>query len=616
MGWTVKAQDSLRTVNLDEVVITGTKTEVPIEKSGKTIFKLTRKDIEANSGKSVADLLNEVPGVQMDGNFGPVGTNISYFVRGAPGKRTLILIDGIPFNDPSGIDQTYDLRLLNLNQVESIEILKGGLSSLYGTGAAAGVINITLKKPGKEELTGNIGVEYGSFNTWSPHLGIGGTRSALSYFFNGSYRSSDGFSAAQDQSGTNNFDKDGFKSYNILARVGYDFSELFKLGVTASLDDFDTDFDGGAFSDGDHTSEYRQWRVGLSPKLKWHNGKLKADLFYSKLDRLFNSPDFLDPSQRFIDDYDSENIQADFVLDQNLNSNLKLIGGLNYQGMSYSQPAVREENFSTMDPYVSLIFDQSNFNIQLGSRVNNHSEYGSHLVYNFNPSYIHAIDDIKDLKFISSWSTSFIAPSLFQLYGPFGNLELKPEESASVEAGFGFFTSQVKLNAVYFFRKDENLIDFRSSFDNQGNFAGEYFNSVSEIETDGIELDAGYIISSSLNIAANYTYVQSRNDIVLYRIPESKYGASISWQPVESASIGLKYLHTGDRIQQVFNNTTFAVDNVKTEAFDLLDLTGSYRVKDLIIRASINNLTNEAYTAIVGFNTIGRNYRVGVSYGF
>src|SRR5690606_30927457 len=137
-----RAQDSLTTILLKELVTTGTRFDVPVEKSGKTIYKLTTEDLQRNAGKSVADILNEVPGVQTDGNFGTRGTNIDYSVRGGRNKHTLVLIDGVPLNDPSGINAGYDLRYLPVSQIESIEVLKGGLSTLYGTGAAAGVINI------------------------------------------------------------------------------------------------------------------------------------------------------------------------------------------------------------------------------------------------------------------------------------------------------------------------------------------------------------------------------------------------------------------------------------------------------------------------------------------
>ncbi len=617
LGWTVKAQDSLKTIRLNEVVITGTKSEIPIEKSGKSIFKITRKDIESSPGKSVADLLNVTPGVQMDGNFGPIGTNISYFVRGASSKRTLILIDGMPFNDPSGINQTYDLRLLDLNQVESIEVLKGGLSTLYGTGAAAGVINITLRKPSSDSFSGNAKVGYGSFNTLTPSLSASGTSGDLTYLFTGSYKKTDGFSSAQDQLSTGNFDDDGFEGHNFLGKIDYRLSGAFDLGFTASVDDFETDFDGGAFSDGDNTSEYHQLRLGLSPKLKIGSGSLKGDIFYSMLDRLFNSPDFLDPTQRFINEYDANTIQADVVLDQNLSSIVKFIGGINYQDQSFSQPSIEETDFNSVDPYATFIYDQSGLNVQIGSRLNNHSEYGSKLVFNMNPSYLVTISSDTDLKLMGSYATSYITPSLFQLYGSFGNLALDPEESKSFELGSSIYSSRITFNIAYFRRNDEGLIDFRSLFDEGGNFiGGEYFNTSNEIKTQGFEADSKMKLGDNLGVSANYTYLATKEDVVLYRIPKHKYGVAISYDPAKYLNVAVRYTHTGERTQPFFNSTTFATEDLLTSAFDLVDLSAQYTFDRLTVSGAVNNVFDEEYTAIIGFNTIGRNYSVAVSVDF
>jgi vitamin B12 transporter len=607
-GWTVKAQDSLKTVQLDEVVVTGTKSEIPVEKSGKSIFKITRKEIETSGGRNVADLLNEVPGVQMDGNFGPLGTNIGYFVRGSSSKRTLILIDGIPFNDPSGIDQTYDLRLLDLSQVESIEVLKGGLSSLYGSGAAAGVINITLKKSTNDGLAGSFGVDYGNFKTLNTTLNLSGKLDKISYLFSSGYKKSEGFSSAKDDSGNGDFDSDGFEGYNILGRIGYDFSKSFSMTFTGALDDFYTEYDQGAFADGDNTSDNRQMRMGFSPKYKWQSGHLHGDLFYSKIDRLFNSPDFFDPNARFIDEYNGENIQVDLIVDQNLSEKLKLIGGLNFQKLSYSQPDVDETSFNMIDPYLSFIYDQSDFNLQVGARLNQHSEYGSNLVYNINPSYLIGLNTF-DLKFISSYSTSFVTPSLFQLFGPYGaNPNLEPEESQSAEGGFSIGGEKINFEAVYFYRKDENLIVYNGAF--------EYENAGDLIETDGLEFNGQVKVTDQIDLFANYTFVRRLDESKLYRIPAHKYGASLSYQPLEVLSLSLNYLHTGDRRQQYFDNDTFSTEETELEEFDLVDAVVTYRYRKFTFSGSLNNVFDENYQAIYGFNSVGRNYRLGIKYHF
>ncbi|MEQ9007946.1 MAG: TonB-dependent receptor, partial [Ekhidna sp.] len=245
-------------------------------------------------------------------------------------------------------------------------------------------------------------------------------------------------------------------------------------------------------------------------------------------------------------------------------------------------------------------------NFQVGARLNNHSEYGNNFVWNVNPSY--RIDaDGTEIKIFSSYSTSFIAPSLYQLFGPFGaNTELKPEESQSTEGGISVRQGGIQMEAVYFYRKDENLIIFTDQYENAGEM----------IETDGIELNGQYDLSEKFDLSANYAFVRRLDDSRLYRIPSHKYGASLGYQSLKGLNISLNYLHTGDRRQQYFDNTTFPVEEAELKAFDLLDLVASYRYQNFTFSGSINNILDEQYQAIYGFNSMERNYRIGIKYQF
>ena len=123
------AQEEVR--DLGKVVVTDTRFETPIEKSGKVIYKITADQITNLPGRTVADLLNTLPGINVDGAFGTPGTNLDYSLRGGRNRHTLILIDGLPINDPSSISNDYDLRLINARDIEFIEVLKGGASTLF-----------------------------------------------------------------------------------------------------------------------------------------------------------------------------------------------------------------------------------------------------------------------------------------------------------------------------------------------------------------------------------------------------------------------------------------------------------------------------------------------------
>ena len=612
-----KAQDSLKTVQLASVVVIGNKIETPIEKSGKTIYKLDREQIEANLGKDVTDLLNEIPGVQIDGNFATPGTDIGYRIRGAESEQTLILIDGIPYTDPTGTQQTFDLRLLDLNQIESIEVLKGGASSLYGTGAAAGVINITTKKATQETIKATINAEYGSFNTFTPSANVSGRIDKFSYMLSGSYRSSDGFSAALDTIGDQNFDNDAFESQNFMGRFGYRATDRFSINLTATYDDVTNDFDGGRFNDNGSELEQNQLRLALSPSYKWKGGGIKGNFSYHSNDRtfIFSSGE---------SEFNGNTLQADILVDQNLTDEIKLLGGVNFQRPSREFEGADNESFTMIDPYVSLIHNYEDFNFQLGIRLNNHSLYGTNFVWNVNPSYLINFGNSK-LKLLGSYATAFRTPSLNELYaGDFGfyianvgNPELEPQESETVDVGFELFSNErVQLGAVYYFRKDENRINFiEMGSSSEGTLAASYENIEGETEIDGLELNANYTFFPQLTLSGHYTYTRVlTDDFVLTRVPENKFGFSLSSSPLENLLVKLTHLHVGET-QDIFGFGASARP-ITVESFDLFDGFVSYTFDQLTISGSINNIFDVDYVDRFGWATAERNFNIGLRYSF
>lgn len=600
------AQEKQEVRDLGEFVVTGTRFETPIEKSGKVIYKITADQIRRTPGVTVADLLNQLPGINVDGAFGTPGTNLDYNIRGGRNRHTLVLIDGLPINDPSSISNDFDLRLLNSAAVEYIEVLKGGASTLYGTGAAAGVINIKLKESITEVPQVTLTQTVGSFQTGNTNADVQGRAGKLNYLGNASYSISEGISAAQSNIPNTDFDEDGFERYSARTKLTYDFSDRFKLGTNFSYDRVNSDFDGGAFFDANNTFSITQLSYGLHPQFQYDGGKTQLRLNFNRVKREFVSAF---PSSAF-----GRNLQADLTNEYLISDRVKTIIGIQYQRFEFKN-GDEEPNASNFDPYLNVSADLTdNLTISAGLRLNNHSEYGNNFVYSLNPSYLIPVGSESKIKLFASYSTAFVAPSLFQLFASsFGNANLNAEETESIEFGFSLYLNErFTLNAEYFERTEDNAIDFVSIFDSNNNFiGGSYENIAGTREISGVEIDLDWQVVDDINLKlhyANYDFVQ---DDQFYRIPDVKYGVNLNYTIKKGTNIGLRYNHFGERLAATFGPPFL----VNLASYDLVDLSISHELfdGDLVLSGAVNNLFDEDFVGVYGFNTRPANFTLGIS---
>ncbi len=617
------SNDSLKPENiLDEAVVTGTRFEIPVEKSGKSIYKLTSKDIEANAGKSVTDLLNEVPGIQIDGNFSSAGKDQSVYLRGGRGGNVLILIDGVPVNNPSSPDAIYDLRLLALSSIESIEVLNGGLSTLYGSGASAGVINITLKKSEKEKVTGNIETSYGSFETVNVNANVNGKVDKFNYLISGNYIDSENFSEAQEPEGSPvTYDKDPFNKKNALVKLGYNFSKNFDLQILAGYDEIKADYDGGAFVDANNRYNNKLTRIGISPTFKYDKGEVKWNYTYIETDNyLFSASS----NPTLFPDYEQNrvgtSIQNDLNQKHTFNKYLTGVWGVYFIESGYKEVHPSQLNpiqyddtkFLNFDTYASLFYTSTfGLNIHGGARNFSHSSFDSKLVYNLNPSYTFNISNNNKVKLLASYSTSYLTPTSYQLFDVWsGNLDLTPEESTNYEAGGSVYlnNNKIVINAVYFNRLHSNAIKY--SFDTY-----TFVNLKEDGTLQGVDLDITYNISKKHTFKGNYAYVTSENKALLDRIPEHKFGLGYYANINDKFSANIKYNFTGMR-SAVTDFTTN--DTVELDSYGLLDVYAQYAFlnKNLIVFGALNNVLDTDFIGVYGYTTIGRNFNVGLKYKF
>jgi len=625
VGFAQQKNDTVQVQQLDEIVVTDSKFKLKRENSGKVITKITQEELQQLQGKSIANILNATAGIEINGTKSNAGQNLNYYIRGGRNRQVVVLIDGVAITDASQISNDYDLRLLNADQVESIEILKGASSTLYGSGAATAVINIKLKEASKKAISANFRSVIGSnqsqkektYNAkdFRNSVSVNGTLNKFSYLASFGNQFTNGLSSLSLGIEP---DKDAFNAINGQLKLGYKASKNFKIGIFGSFDDFKSDFDdsysGPEIND---VSETNQYRFGVSPELTYKNGSLTLNAIYNNTKRTINS------SYPAI--YKAESFVSDIFNRYQFNKKFYTVLGLNFQqnnmesfAIPYGSQAFEQSinpdmaKFTITDPYANMVYvSEFGLNINTGLRLNNHSEYGAHLVYSLNPSFKKTMN-FGYIKVLTSYSTAFITPSLYQLFEPtYGNINLKPEENTTIEVGIELnLKNKAAFGLVYFNRRETSFINFVDL----GNYIYGYKNVDDTFNTSGIEFTGDFEFSSAIKMKSNVTYTHVDKDLNL-RIPKFKGNASILYDVSKRTFMSLSYQYNDSRSDAFFNDVTYTTDQITLKSYSLLDFYVSHKLinNKVMFFANITNILNEDYQELYGYSTLGRNVSLGLN---
>ncbi|MCA0960494.1 TonB-dependent receptor [Muricauda ruestringensis] len=593
-------QDSLKVQQLDEVVVSDSKFELKRENSGKTVIKITAEEMQRNQGRTVAEIINTKSGIEIAGSRGRDGDVLGVYARGGRGRQVLIIIDGVRVADPSTFSAEYDLRLLSPSTIESIEIIKGAASTLYGTNAVTAVINITTKKSSKKKMAGNFETSVGTNQTAEDQnynigsiqnsANVNGTLGKFNYGVDFSNRYKSGLSAAV----TPENEEDVFSNYSTNVRFGYQFTERFGVQLYGNQTKFRNEYDA-SLAEAPNVGENEQQRVGVSSEFEYGKGSVHLNAAYTDYESMAN--DTFGESTT-----EGNNWVLDVYHKYVFGEQFHTILGVNY--IKDEAIFAEEVNFTIVDPYANVVYvSDFGLNLNAGARLNNHSEYGNHFVYNLNPSYV--FDTNKGyIKLMGSYATSYITPNLTQLFGAFGgNPDLEPEENTTIEAGVEFkLNNTLRISTVYFDRNETNAIGYDANFTT--------INVADEIDANGVELEATWLPLSNFRVNANYTFTERKGDNAI-RIPKHKANVSVWYQFCESTNASLSYAYTGERFDTDFS----AFTDVALDPFSILNLSVQHELikNKLNVFVNADNLLNEDYRELLGFTTRGRNFRVGLS---
>lgn len=628
IGLSASAQDTVKTINvtsLDQVVVSATRSAKRRAEIGKVVRVITSEQLQRSQGRNLPEILNNIAGITYSGAGNAYSNNAaSLFFRGASAGNTLVLVDGIPVNDAQSISNEYDLKSIPVDHVERIEIVKGGNSTLYGSDAVAGVINIITKQSSNEALNANVLLTAGSYHANKQAIGLNGSVGKTGVAFNYSHTGSKEFSSATDASGTGNFDKDGFDQHALNFNGKQQLTEKLTVNGNIQLSNNNGMSDGGSFSDDkDYTYKRTHFFGGVTGKYALEDGGITLNLSNNIVVNKFqNLP--ADGSALQRTDNKGRIWQADLFLNKELSDIIELNSGINYRKSNsdqynlYDTPGYTSESIldasianSDIRSFFASFFlkNLGGFYLELGGRYNHHSKYGDNFTYTINPSYVFA----NRYKLFLNASSAFKAPTLYQLFSPYGNTDLDPETSLTYEAGteIDFIPSKLSFNAAFFQRKSKNLINLPIS----------KYENFSEQNDKGFELELNSKPTNKLFINTWYSFVEgkgvdeNKNETKeLLRRPKHSAGASAGYTFSKTVSASLNYKYTGTR-PDVFYDANFERQIINLSAYSLLDVYFEVKpLKKITLFGDFKNILDEDYIEWLGYNTRGSNVNVGIKY--
>lgn len=611
--WAEEKNDSSAKYNLGEVIVTATKSEIYQAEVGSSTTVITAEDLNKTGKRTVSEALRDVPGVAVVQN-GAFGGSTSVYLRGSKPGHTLVLIDGIEVNDPMSTDRSFDFAHLTTDNIESIEIVRGAQSTLYGSDAMGGVINIITKK-GKGKPKFEITSSGGSHKTFREGVGLSGSTNKLNCSIYASRLDSEGVSKARDGS-----EKDGYENTVISSKMGYRILDDSELNLVMRFTDAKTDIDDGAYDD---DPNYTAWWRNLATKLsfnqaispKWdHN----LSFSYNGVRRKYrDGKDSVDTTEDIQSWYKGNNKKVEWQHNFPIVDWDTITAGFEYEeerGTFYYRSKTSITKFDRTSVNNEGYYFQNQFNlgdylfITPGLRIDDHELFGTEDTYKISGAYLLPIQT----RLKANWGTGFKAPSLYQLYSNYGNPNLKPDESRSYDFGFeqSCFNSKVSFGLTYFHNDFKNMVDF--DLDSASPTYYKYIN-IGKAKTQGFEVEYSFKPIEDLKVGINYTYTDTEDKETgkkLARRPENQAGLNINWSFLKKTNLNLGVTYAG-------HNWNDAANNQKVEPYAKVDIAASYDLtENFQIFGRIENVFDRRYEEIRGFAALRRSFYAGGKVSF
>ncbi len=615
------------------VVVVANRTATPQDKIGQSVTVLTLPQIKADQETVLSDLLDRTPGIAVSRNGG-VGEPTGVSIRGADTGQTMVLIDGVKLTDPTSTNGGFSFADLLAADISRIEILRGPQSTLYGSQAIGGVVNIVTADPTKP-FEGDAQIEGGSYGTVYAKAGIGGHDGPITWRLAANLYSTAGISAFDQHLGGK--EADGYDNEGVSGRLSYAFSPDVSLDLRGAFINSRVAFDGFSdvppFAFGDDpeygTAQEGVTYAGLNFSLFDDRLKNRVAMQYTSTVR-----DLYDPRDNpvpetfagFGDEWRAE-YQGVFAIAQGWQA----VFGAEHEQSNVDITTPAYNNMASPAYYppgsppitAGVHIDSGYGQLQAevipgltltgGARYDVHSTFGGHLTGQASAAW--SLNN-GDTVLRTSWGQGFNAPSLYQLYSQYGVANLRPEQANGwdISGEQYFWDRRIDLQATYFRRNTNDLIEFVDCVagdpvcDANPMLFGHYAN-VDKAFAQGAELSGAIRPVKGLEITANYTYTQSVDltaHTVLPRVPLHTANGEVSY-------VWPFKLTTGVALRFASASFDDALDAHLLKAYTLVDLRASYPLThNLEVYGRIENIGGAVYETTYQYGTLGRAVYAGM----
>lgn len=591
-------------VELDKIVVTATRTPTKTSNVIAQTRVIDSETLQRYQGQTVVDVLKNQPGINIT-QSGGMGTASNFYMRGFDSKQVLVIIDGIRYGSISL--GSPSLNLLAADQIDRIEVLYGASgSSIYGSDAMGGVIQIFTKGNNVEQSNVSTTVGYGSNNHYQ--VGITGQlkNDTSSLSLGVSRNETDGFNAiANSDSYDFNADDDGFKSTNASLALQHKLSDSLSAGISALYTDSTTDIDSAgnafpnAYSDQKNGSAnaYLQYKTPLTVSKLSYGQSIDKSTTHDA-----NSIDYQKGSQ-----YDTTQEQARLETSINAQPGTVIVGAewlsqqldasdvLDFSG--YPDPAVQTpynpDDRTVKSAFVGYQLADTYYDVQANYRVDDNSQYGHESTYNLGA----AIRPLAGMRIGANYATGFRAPTFNDLYWPgFSNPNLKPERTENTEVFVEYVNDAQTSRLTGYYTDAEDLISSAAN--------------ISEAKIKGLSLTSDWNMNAFI-FGLGYDYLDAKDKTA----NSASYNQQLAYRPKNSGMVYVGYQQPmfDVRLEAKHTDDRLTAENNKLDSYTLLNLSGAvYITPNLRANLRVDNITDEDYTLASQF---GNEYATeGTSY--